>query len=293
MAQGVEEPAPSRKGESGWQTTGHRWLSKGVLRVFGEQQVGGVATDWMPPNPQDASEPVLFHVKHDDGMHAFNLLVVIVLGSGDEEDLDVQGAAAAIQACQDVNGQTPNSHQLTNPSSYSTCDYCGRVLRNAGNKTNHQKACAMKPGYVPPASQLLAAVTKPPVEQKAHCSGLSCSCDFCNRGLANVGSKVNHEKACKSNPESSNYIDGVCTYSLLLCRLCWLQAVRKPWMATTQLQLRHAESVQTLHQNTNARRFPQATKESQNQMMVHFGRVLIETERSTNLEFTQLQQRPR
>jgi hypothetical protein len=34
-----------------------------VLRVFGEQQVGGIVTGWMPPNPQDVSEPVLFHVK--------------------------------------------------------------------------------------------------------------------------------------------------------------------------------------------------------------------------------------
>jgi len=160
------KPAPTGKGEPDWQISGHRWLGKRVLRVFGEQQVGGIVTGWMPPNPQDVSEPVLFHVKHDDG---------------DEEDLDEEEAAAAIQACRDNNAGTPNSLKMPNPSNslviYS-CDYCGRTLTNAGSKTNHQKACPMKPGYDPPPSQQLVAVSRSPVEQKTHSSGLPFSCDY-------------------------------------------------------------------------------------------------------------------
>ena len=60
-----------------WQTTGHRWLNQRVVRVFDEQHIEGTVTGWMPPNPNDATEPALFHIRHDDGLCSFALLVCV------------------------------------------------------------------------------------------------------------------------------------------------------------------------------------------------------------------------
>ena len=47
-----------------WLDSGHKWLSKRVIRVFGTQQIGAVVTGWMPANDEDQA---FFHLQHDDG----------------------------------------------------------------------------------------------------------------------------------------------------------------------------------------------------------------------------------
>ena len=47
-----------------WLDSGHQWMSKRVVRVFGTQKVGAVVTGWMPASAED---PALFHIQHDDG----------------------------------------------------------------------------------------------------------------------------------------------------------------------------------------------------------------------------------
>ena len=60
-----------------WQTAGHRWLNQRVVRVFDKQHIEGTVTGWLPPNPNDATEPALFHIRHNDGMCSFALLIYV------------------------------------------------------------------------------------------------------------------------------------------------------------------------------------------------------------------------
>ena len=51
-----------------WQTTGHHWLAREVLRGFGQSgQVVGIVTKWVPADLEDESNMALFHVVHPNG----------------------------------------------------------------------------------------------------------------------------------------------------------------------------------------------------------------------------------
>ena len=60
----VSKEAPQGLEEDEWLDSGHQWMSKRVVRVFGTQKVGAVVTGWMPASAED---PALFHIQHDDG----------------------------------------------------------------------------------------------------------------------------------------------------------------------------------------------------------------------------------
>ena len=81
-----------------------------------------------------------------------------------------------------------------------SCDFCGRGLANAGAKVNHQKACRMRHHNNAPES-VSPDAKQAKIEQnaltKAHKQPFSC--DFCGRGLVNMGSKVNHQRSCSMN----------------------------------------------------------------------------------------------
>ena len=57
-----------------WLGSGHQWLDKWVVRVFGGKMIGAVVTKWVPEN---AGDTALFHVVHDDGAPACYLPICL------------------------------------------------------------------------------------------------------------------------------------------------------------------------------------------------------------------------
>jgi hypothetical protein len=81
---------------------------------------------------------------------------------------------------------------------------------------NHEKACPSRHTRYPPAAATEGATSAKTARADGFNRSAPFLCDYCGRGLKNAGSKVNHERACESNPHSAKYIGGVCSYTCLI-----------------------------------------------------------------------------
>jgi hypothetical protein len=98
------QPVLGNDGDSHWQTTGHPYIGKEVVRNFEGRLVHGRITKWVPAG-DDEEEPALWHNVHNEGKAD---------GREDEEDLEEDEVEAALALWKAVGPRRGDVYYCTN-----------------------------------------------------------------------------------------------------------------------------------------------------------------------------------
>ena len=153
--------------------------------------------------------------------------IITCVGCGVERSRSIPGSKPAVWLCggDRCAGEGPIESSLPQPAQDPSggggapagssgdrpqwqCVYCGRMLINAGAKSNHERWCKQQQERM--ALELASAPSTPPPEPDAPEDAESrWQCVYCGRALCNAGAKSNHERWCKQQQHQADDAPGL------------------------------------------------------------------------------------
>ncbi|EOD17623.1 hypothetical protein EMIHUDRAFT_243924 [Emiliania huxleyi CCMP1516] len=173
---------------------------------------GNASRDKSPVSSRSGMPPPPIH-------EANGRKIITCVGCGVERSRSIPGSKPAVWLCggDRCAGEGPIESSLPQPAQDPSggggapagssgdrpqwqCVYCGRMLINAGAKSNHERWCKQQQERM--ALELASAPSTPPPEPDAPEDAESrWQCVYCGRALCNAGAKSNHERWCKQQQE--------------------------------------------------------------------------------------------